>query len=69
MITGKEHMETIVEILKRAEQEADEIIGQTSVIRESVSNGRPNSSQESTPEGVLNALRIWLDTPLPGQLS
>ena len=46
------------EILKESEECAEQIIGNTEAIRNELRAARPNSSEESTTRGVLEALSI-----------
>jgi len=48
------------EILKWAKENAKDIIGKTEAVRRDVWSGRPNSSEESTTRGVLEALSVIL---------
>lgn len=53
-------MTDLEEILKWANKSAKDIIGKTDAVRDDVWSGRPNSSEESTTRGVLEALGVIL---------
>jgi hypothetical protein len=56
---------SIEQVIENAKKKANEIIGSTAAIRESVAAGRPNSSPESTVEGTLKAMKIIVDNHTP----
>lgn len=53
-------MNDLEEILKQSEERATQIIGDTEAIRDDLRAARPNSSEESTTRGVLEALSVIL---------
>lgn len=55
-------MTEVEEILKWSEERATEIIGDTEPIRDALRVGRPNSSEESTTRGTLEALGVILES-------
>lgn len=55
-------MTDVEEILKWSEERATEIIGETKPIRDELHVGRPNSSEESTTRGTLEALGVILES-------
>ncbi len=55
-----EKMKALEQIVADAKVKADKIIGQSKSVRDAFAAGRPNSSEESTIEGTLEALQIIL---------
>jgi hypothetical protein len=57
--------EDLVQVIENATLTAKKIIGSTEAIRNSVAQGRPNSSSESTVNGTLNAMNVIVDNYVP----
>ena len=66
MVIAMSSQPNIEEILKHSRMEADTIIGHTDSIRREFAEGRPNSSDEASVEGVLKALDLILSN-FPGE--
>ena len=54
-------------LIENAKKTADKIIGSTAPIRKAYSEGRPNSSPESTVDGTLKAFQVVLDNFYPAK--
>jgi hypothetical protein len=53
-------------VIENSKREARELIKSTSEMRKSFAVGRPNSSQESTVEGTLEAFSVLVSKFNPG---
>jgi hypothetical protein len=59
-------MDKIIEqVIEDAKKKANEIIGSTAAIRDSVAAGRPNSSPKSTVDGAMRAMKIIVNNHTP----
>lgn len=58
--------DSIKAVIEKSLKQADEIVASTSEIRKAFVVGRPNSSQESTVEGTLEAFAVITSAFNPG---